>query len=55
MAQRRTKREARALRPTKKRGKEVRLENALPKLVNGPKTHLKGGMVRKHITQGVMA
>ena len=38
-----------------KRGKKVRLENALPKVVNGPKAHLKGDMVRKHITQGVRA
>ena len=35
--------------------KEVWLENALPKVVDGPKAHLKGGMVRKHITQGVRA
>ena len=28
-----------------KGGKEVRLENALPKVVNGPKAHLKRGRV----------
>ena len=30
--------------------KEVWLENALPKVVDGPKVHLKGGSVRKHTT-----
>jgi len=35
--------------------KEVRLENALPKVVEGSKTHSKGGRVRKRTTRGVRA
>ena len=30
--------------------KEIWLANALPKVVDGPKVHLKGGSVRKHTT-----
>jgi len=30
--------------------KEAWLENALPKMVEGSKTHSKGGMVGKHTT-----
>ena len=44
----RTTNEVRAQRHTQK---EVRLDNALPKVVEGSKAHL-GGRVRKHITQG---
>jgi hypothetical protein len=39
--------EVRAQRHAKK---EVRLENALPKVVKGSKAHLKRGKVRKRIT-----
>ena len=39
---------SRALRCT---WKKERLENALPKVVEGSKAH-SGGRVRKHITQG---
>jgi hypothetical protein len=42
----------RALRRTKK---EVRLENALPKVVEGSMAHLKRGKVRKRTTQKVRA
>ena len=41
-----------ALRRTKK---EAGLENTLPKRVDGPKAHLKGGRVRKHTTYEVRA
>jgi CRISPR/Cas system-associated protein Cas5 (RAMP superfamily) len=47
-----TTQEVRARRCTQK---EVRLENSLPKVVEGSKAHLKGGRVRKHITQEVRA
>jgi len=36
-----------ALRRTKR---EVWLENTLPKMVDGPKAHSKGGKVGKHTT-----
>jgi hypothetical protein len=42
----------RARRRTKKK---VRLENALPKVVEGSKAHSKGGGVRKHTTHEVRA
>jgi len=42
----------RAQRPTEK---EVRLENTLPKVVEGSKAHSKGGRARKHITHEVRA
>ena len=38
-----------------KRGKEVRLEHALPKVFNGPKAYLKRGKVRKHTTREIKA
>ena len=44
--------ELRARRHTKK---EVRLENTLPKVVEGIKAHSKGGRVRKHTTHEVRA
>jgi hypothetical protein len=43
------------VRAQKRTRKEVRLENALPKVVEGSKAHSKGGRVRKHTTQKVRA
>ena len=44
-----TTREVRSRRSSQK---EAGLENALPKVVDGPKALLKGGRVGKHTTQG---
>jgi hypothetical protein len=41
--------EVRARRRTQK---EVKLENIVPKVVEGSKAHSKEGRVRKHTTQG---
>jgi len=41
-----------AVRARRSTQKEVRLGNALPKMVEGSKAHSKGGRVRKHTTQG---
>jgi len=43
------------VRARRRTQKEVRLENALPKVVEGSKAHSKGGRVRKHTTHEVRA
>jgi hypothetical protein len=43
------------VRARRRTEKEVRLENALPKVVEGSKAHLKRGRVRKHTTHEVRA
>jgi len=43
------------VRARRRTQKEIRLENALPKVVEGSKAHSKGGKVTKHTTHEVRA